>query len=163
MPDLEAYAGAALIGTMAGMRSMSAPAVIGQLSRNGALEEVTGTLAIFKGGGFSVASSIFAVGELIGDKLPMTPNRTAGIPLLGRALTGALSGAIVCSARKRSVLAGALIGAAFAVGSAYGAYELRKRAGKKLHLPDMVIALAEDAIVGGIGVALTSRLTRDRV
>ncbi len=140
------------------MRSMAAPAVIAQLGRKGALDEVTGPLAVFKNNRFLVASGIFAAGEMIADKLPMVPNRTAAGPLLGRALTGAISGAVVCSARRRSVLAGALIGAAFAVGAAYGAYELRKRLGKKLHLPDIVIALGEDAVVGTLGVALTSRL-----
>jgi uncharacterized membrane protein len=161
--NLQAYAGAALIGTLAGMRSMAAPAVIGQLSRNGGLDEVTGALTVFKGSGFSVASAIFAGGELIADKLPMVPNRTAAGPLLGRALTGGLSGAVVCSSRRRSVLAGALIGAAFAIGAAYGAYELRKLAGKKLHLPDVAVALGEDAIVGALGIALTSRLRGERL
>jgi uncharacterized membrane protein len=141
------------------MRSMAAPAVISQLSRRHALDEVTGPLAVFKSNRFLLASGILAAGELIADKFPMAPNRTAAGPLLGRALTGGLSGAIVCSAKRRSVLAGSLIGAAFAVGVAYGAFELRRKAGRKLHLPDIVIALAEDAIVGALGVALTSRLS----
>lgn len=139
---------------------MAAPAVIGQLSRKGALEDVPGPLALVKGGTFIGISAVMAGGELIADKLPMTPNRTAAGPLLGRAFTGAISGAVVCSARKRSLLAGALIGAAAAVGTAYGAYELRKQAGRKLHVPDIFVALAEDAIVGALGVALTSRLSR---
>ncbi len=162
MPDVEAYAGAALIGTMAGMRSMAAPAVIAQLSRTGNLGSLTGGLAIFKNHGLSVASGIFAAGEMVADKLPMVPNRTDAGPLLGRALTGGISGAVICSARKRSVLAGSLIGAAFAVGAAYAAYEMRKRLGKKFHLPDIAVALAEDVIVGTLGIALTSRLSREK-
>lgn len=140
------------------MRSMAAPAVIAQLGRKGSLDDITGPLSVFKNNRFLVASSIFAAGELIADKLPMAPNRTAAGPLLGRALTGGVSGAVIFSAKRRSVLAGALIGAAFAVGAAYGAYELRKRLGKKLHLPDIAVALGEDAIVGTLGVALASRL-----
>ena len=137
---------------------MAAPAVIARLGRKGSLDDITGPLSVFKNNRFLVASSIFAAGELIADKLPMAPNRTAAGPLLGRALTGGVSGAVIFSAKKRSVLAGALIGAAFAVGAAYGAYELRKRVGKKLHLPDIAVALGEDAIVGTLGVALASRL-----
>lgn len=159
MRDLETYAGAALLGALAGMRSMAAPAVLGQLSRNGALSEVTGPLALVAKPHLATATSVMALGEMVADKLPFVPNRTAVGPLLGRALTGGVSGAVVCSARKRSAWLGALIGAAAAVGATYGAYELRKRAGKRLHLPDTVIALAEDALVGSLGMALTSRLS----
>jgi len=141
---------------------MAAPAVIGQMSRNGALDDVTGPLTVMKGKGFATVSTLFAAGEFIADKLPMVPNRTDAGPLLGRALAGGLSGAVVCSAKNRSVLAGAIIGAAAAGGAAYGAYERRKRMGKKLHLPDMAMAVAEDAIVGALGVALASRLSGDR-
>jgi len=162
MRDFEVYAGAALIGTLAGMRSMAAPAVIGQMSRKGALDDVTGVLTVMKGSGFATVSSIFAAGEFIADKLPMVPNRTDAGPLLARALAGGLSGAVVCSAKRRSVLAGVIIGAAAAVGAAYGAYELRKRIGKRFHLPDMAVAVAEYAIVGALGVALASRLSGER-
>jgi uncharacterized membrane protein len=153
MKNFEVYAGVALLGTLAGMRSMAAPAVIGQLSRQGAV-------TVFKGNKFAITTGIFAAGEFIADKLPITPNRTAAGPLLGRALTGGLSGAVICSARKRSVLAGFIIGASAAVGAAYGAYELRKAAGKRLHVPDFVVALAEDAVVGGLGIMLTARLSK---
>jgi uncharacterized membrane protein len=162
MRDFEVYAGAALLGTLAGMRSMAAPAVIGQMSKKGALDDVSGVLTVMKGSGFATVSSIFAAGEFIADKLPMIPNRTDAGPLLGRALAGGLSGAVVCSARKRSALAGAIIGAAAAVGAAYGAYELRKRIGKQFHLPDMAVAVAEDAIVGALGMALAARLSGER-
>jgi uncharacterized membrane protein len=155
----EVYAGAALLGTVAGMRSMAAPAILGRLSSKGALDGITGPLAFVGKPLFSPAMSFLTVGEMIVDKLPIAPNRTEVGPLLGRALTGALSGAVVCAAKKRPAWAGALIGAAAAVGATYGAYQLRKRAGSKLHLPDMLIALTEDAVVGSLGVAITSRLS----
>jgi uncharacterized membrane protein len=161
MRNLEIYAGAALLGVLAGMRSMAAPATLGQLSRKGALAGVDGPLALVTSSRYVPATSVLAIGELIADKLPFTQNRTAARPLLGRALTGAFSGAVVCSAKKRSVLAGALIGGAAAVGAAYGAYELRKQAVRQLHLPDTVVALAEDALVGATGAALVTRLSSD--
>ena len=159
MRDIEVYAGAALLGALAGMRSMAAPAVLGQLSRRGALDEVAGPLALVTKPGFAAVSGAMALGEFVADKLPFTPNRTAAGPLLGRAFTGGISGAVVCSAKRKSVLLGALIGAAAAVGAAYGAYQLRKQVVASVHLPDAVIALAEDAVVGGLGIALTSRLS----
>ena len=138
MKDIEVYAGAVLIGAVAGMRSMAAPAVLGQLSRNGALADVTGALTVVSSPRFPVASGIFALAELVVDKLPMVGNRTAAGPLLGRAFTGAISGAVVCSAKKRSVWLGALLGAAAAVGAAYGAYELRKRVSENFNIPNTI-------------------------
>jgi uncharacterized membrane protein len=159
MEDLEVYAGAALLGALAGMRSMSAPAVIGQLSRKGALAEVAGPLAIVVHPRFIPVTGALAVGELLADKLPFVPNRTAAGPLLGRALIGGVSGAVICASRRRSAVAGALIGAAAALGAAYAAFEIRRQAGKRLRLPDFVIGLAEDAVVGAAGVALTTRFS----
>ena len=159
MRNYEVYAGAALLGALAGMRSMAAPAVLGQLSRKGALTEVTGPLALVTKSKFAPAAGVMAVGEFVADKLPFTPNRTAAGPLLGRALTGGVSGAVIFSANKRAAWAGALIGAAAAVGAAYGAYYLRKEAGKNLKIPDMILGLGEDAIVGSLGAALASRLS----
>jgi uncharacterized membrane protein len=159
MKDIEVYAGAALIGAVAGMRSMAAPAVLGQLSRKGALDGVTGALTVVTSPSFPIASGVFALAELVADKLPMAPNRTAAGPLLGRALTGGISGAVICSARKRSAWLGALLGAAAAVGAAYAAYEIRKRVSENLNIPNTLAGLAEDAIVGSLGMALTSRLS----
>jgi uncharacterized membrane protein len=159
MRNLQVLAGAALLGVLAGMRSMAAPAALGQLARKGALAGVTGPLAIVTGSKFFTTASLLAAGELVADKLPFTPNRTGAGPLLGRALTGGLGGAVICSANRRSVAAGALIGAAAAIGAAYGAYEFRQQVGQRMHLPDAIIALAEDAVVAALGTALVSRLS----
>jgi uncharacterized membrane protein len=161
MRNSDAYAAATVLGVLAGMRSMAAPAVLGRLSRNGALAEVTGALTLVTKPRFASATMLLALGELVADKLPVTPNRTAAGPLVGRALMGGLSGAAVCSAKRRSVSLGAFIGATAAIAAAYGAYEFRKGIGRKTHLPDAVIAIAEDVVVGCLGAALVSRLTRD--
>jgi hypothetical protein len=62
-------------------------------------------------------------------------------------------------AKRRSVLAGALIGATAAMGAAYGAHELRRQAARRLRVPDILVAVAEDALVGVAGAALVSRLS----
>jgi uncharacterized membrane protein len=158
MRNLEIYAGAALLGILAGMRSMAAPAALARLSRNGALAGAAGPLLLVNHPKFLTAANLLAAGELVADKLPFTPSRTSAVPLLGRILTGGMSGAVVCSAKKQSAVAGALVGAAAAVGAAYGAYQLRRQAVQALRLPDAVIALAEDALAGAMGAALISRL-----
>lgn len=153
--DPKVYAGAALLGALAGLRSMAAPAFLSQLYRNGGINGARRAQGLMQGPRFLWATHLLAVGEMLVDKLPHAPDRTAAGPLVGRALTGGLSGAALCSARRQSVLAGALIGGAAAVGTAWGASHFRKQANRKLNLSDGTIALAEDAIVGGLGATLT--------
>lgn len=140
------------------MRSMAAPVALGQLSRGGTLDGVTGPLALITKPGFGASANMLAMVELVADKLPVTPNRTAAGPLLGRAAAGGLAGAALFSAQKRPVWIGGLVGAAAAVGAAYGAYALRKRAVRQFKVHDWVVALAEDAMVGAIGLALVAGL-----
>ena len=77
MRNSDAYAAATALGVLAGMRSMAAPAVLGRLSRNGSLAGVTGPLTVISKPRFAGATMLLALGELVADKLPITPNRTA--------------------------------------------------------------------------------------
>lgn len=151
------YTGAGVMGAVAGLRSMTAPATVSQLARRGL---PIGSRSIgFLNSVVSMRTTVaLALGELIADKLPFLPSRTKPPSLIIRAVSGALSGAAVCSARKKPVMPGILIGAAAAVGASYAAYELRKRAVKALHVPDPVIAVAEDALAVGTGLLVLSRL-----
>jgi len=95
----------------------------------------------------SALLTLFEAGELVGDKLPMTPSRTSLPPLLGRAASGAVvGGALFISERHRTV-PGAAFGAAAAVAAAYAGERLRALASEKTGLPDPVVALAEDTVV----------------
>jgi uncharacterized membrane protein len=105
-------------------------------------------------------TALLALGELIVDKIPWAPGRTSSIALAGRAISGALAGGTIARSRGRAWQIPALVGAAAAIGAAYGAYELRKRAVKATGLPDSVFALVEDAIVVGSGLALASALEK---
>lgn len=157
MGDTEVYAGAAVIGAVAGLRSMTAPALISHLTRS-ALDGERSKLDFLNSMVSMRTTLVLAVGELIADKLPFVPARTQAPSLIVRAVSGGLSGAALCSARKRSWFAGALIGAGAAVGAAFAAYELRKRAGKHFNLPDPVIAVIEDGIAAGTGALVLSKL-----
>lgn len=162
MKEAEVYTGAAVMGAVAGLRSMTAPATVSQLARRG-LPIGSRSLGFLNSVVSMRATIALAVGELIADKLPFLPSRTKPPSLIVRAVSGALCGAAVCSAKKKSVFAGILIGAAAAIGASYGAYELRKHAGKALHVPDPVIAVAEDALAVGTGLIVLSRLRESEV
>ena len=82
---------ALLIGVVAGLRSMLAPATVSWFARHGVLA-VANTPLAFMGFRFTpIILTVFAVGELIADKLPKTPSRKAPSGFIARIVTGALS------------------------------------------------------------------------
>lgn len=89
-----------------------------------------------------------SIGEIAGDKLPMTPSRLAPGPLVGRIAFGGLAGAAIGSegAGRMSIVRGALFGIAGAVIGNVGGYHARKTVAEATGLPDPVVAVAEDAI-----------------
>ncbi len=97
---------------------------------------------------------LMALGELVGDKLPKTPNRTAPLPLGGRAASGGLCGAAVFLAEGEPAAIGAAIGAAAAVASAFLTFILRRDLVKAANISDAPVALAEDALMLGLGRAV---------
>jgi uncharacterized membrane protein len=150
MPN--AYAKAACLGVIAGMRSMTAPALIsGYLDRthsDALLDSPLEWLAT------PTAASVFrvlAAGERIADKLPSVPARTSPGPLIGRGVTGALSGAAVCVADGEGLVEGAVVGALAAIASTFAFYHLRRWLTEATPLPDAAVAAAEDALALGLG------------
>jgi uncharacterized membrane protein len=73
---------------------------------------------------------------------------------MARIGSGALVGATIFAAKKERPSVGAVIGAATAVASAFAMLYLRRKAGRKLNVPDQVVALAEDAIAIGGGLSI---------
>jgi uncharacterized membrane protein len=134
------------IGIVAGLRSLLAPAVVAWAAHLGSLDLHSSPLA-FMGSTAAVAIfSIFAIGELVADKLPKTPKRTAFAPLLARILLGGLSGASLFAAAGRSLLAGALLGGMGGVIGAFAGYEVRKRLVNNIHIKDLFVAICEDLV-----------------
>jgi len=134
------------IGIVAGLRSLLSPAVVAWAAHFGWLN-LHGSLLAFMGSTAAVAIfSIFAIGELIADKLPTTPKRTAFAPLLARILLGGLSGASLCAAAGKSFIAGALLGGIGGVIGAFVGYEIRRRVVNNLHIKDTFVAICEDAL-----------------
>jgi len=158
MTDAQVYTGAALMGAAAGMRSMSAPAVVSHLVRSGPVAAGNRELALLSQSATAKSIAAAAIGELIADKLPFLPKRTKAPSLVWRALTGAFSGAAICASRKRSGWTGALLGASAAVGASYGVYELRRWAGERFNLPDPIVAIGEDLLVAGCAALVLSSL-----
>ena len=150
---------AAGLGIIAGMRTFSAPAVISHVySRHPSKNLESSGFRLIQTINTSKVFKVLAAGELIGDKLPNTPNRTSAGGLTGRILSGSLAGATVYKASGKQPLIGALIGGSAAVASAFGCMLLRKALGKSTSIPDPYIGALEDVIVIGAATALARNI-----
>ena len=145
------------IGIVAGLRSMTAPAILSWAVYFGWLG-LQGTPLSFMGSIAAVAIfSVFAIGELVVDKLPQTPKRTAGPPFIARILMGALCGACFCASVSQSLLIGAVLGAIGGVIGTFGGYEIRRRLVRSLNINDILLAIPEDLITIGLACFLVFR------
>ena len=104
----------------------------------------------------AVVAPLLALGELVVDKLPVTPARTLPASLVVRALAGGIAGGSLAAARGGDRRLGALCGIAAAVAASFLFERLRAAAVRRTGLPDPVVALAEDALAIGAGYALTA-------
>src|SRR5262249_47605215 len=160
MDTTSVFAIAFAIGVIAGLRTFTAPMVVSWAACLKWLH-LEGTWAAFLGyAATPYIMTVIALAELVGDKLPKTPSRKTPGPFVGRVLFGAFSGAAICSGAPQSLIVGALLGALGGVAGTLGGYEFRTRLVKALNVPDIVIALLEDAIAIGGGLFLVSRFCK---
>ncbi len=142
------YLLALLIGVVAGLRTMTAPAAVSWAAYLGWLPLQNTPLAFL---GYVAAPYIFtvlAIGELIADQLPKTPSRKVPVQFGARIVSGALCGAAIGAAG--GMLPGGLVaGIVGAVFGTLGGAEARGRLARAFGR-DMPAALIEDvfAVVG---------------
>ena len=115
-----------LIGVVAGLRTLTAPAVVSWAARLGWLHLENTGLSFLGAAAAPWVLTVMAVGELINDKLPKTPSRKAPAPFAARVASGALSGAAI-GAASGDLAIGLIAGAIGAVAGTLGGYEARKR------------------------------------
>jgi len=148
---------ALLIGVIAGLRSLTAPAVVAWGAHHGWLNLHGSALSFMSAKAAVIIFVVLALAELVSDKLPGTPSRTAPPGLIARVLLGGLCGACLAVAGAQSIVIGALLGIAGGVAGAFGGYQIRTRLVKALKCPDFVIAIAEDAVAIAGGLFIVSR------
>src|ERR1700756_2745169 len=86
------------IGVVAGLRSLTAPAVVAWASHLGWINLHSSPLA-FMGSKWSLGIfTVLALVELVADQLPSAPARTAPLGLCARIVTGGLCGACLAIA-----------------------------------------------------------------
>lgn len=138
------YALALLIGIVAGLRTMTAPAAISWAAWSGRLA-LDGTWLAFLGYSWTPwIFTLFALGEFVGDQLPSTPSRTVPMQFGARLVSGALCGAAI-AAPHGALLGGLGAGIVGAIVGTLGGHAFRMRLAAAFK-KDLPAALIEDAI-----------------
>jgi len=139
---------ALLIGIIAGLRSMMAPAAVSWGARLAWLNLAPTGLAFLGAAITPWILTALALGELVADQLPSTPSRTLPLPFGTRILSGGLSGAAI-GAASGSLVTGLIAGV---IGAVIGTLGGRAARGKLAAAfgKDRPAALIEDAVaIGG--------------
>jgi uncharacterized membrane protein len=150
------YLLALLIGVVAGLRTMTAPAAVSWAAHLGWLP-LQGTPLAFMGA--TVTPYIFtvlAIGELITDQLPKTPSRKVPMQFGARIVSGALCGA--CIGAPHGALVAALVAGVVGavIGTLGGAAARGALAGAFGR--DLPAALIEDVVAIGGAILIVSAL-----
>ena len=140
------------IGFVAGLRSLTAPAVTAWGAHIGRLNLAGSSLAFMGSKWAAIIFTLLALFELIADQLPKTPARTTPGPLGARIVMGGLCGACFAVAGGASLIVGAILGAIGGVVGAFAGYHARVGLVRGLKVPDFVIAIPEDLIAVGLAV-----------
>jgi uncharacterized membrane protein len=140
-----------LIGFFGGLRSLTAPAATAWAAHLGWLR-LEGPLALIGSLPAVAIFTVLAVLELVADKLPQTPSRTAPPGLIARVVTGGLTGACIAAGGAQGMALGAALGALGGVVGCFSGYRARTGLVKALSTRDINIALLEDlaAIIGSL-------------
>jgi uncharacterized membrane protein len=141
------------IGFFGGLRALTAPAATAWAVYLGWLK-LDGWLALIGSLSAVVIFTVLAIIELVADKLPRTPNRTAPPGLIARIVMGGLMGACITAAAAQGVFIGALLGAVGGIAGCFLGYRARSGLVHVLGIRDIYVALAEDmvAIAGSLWV-----------
>ncbi len=135
---------AILIGIIAGLRAMTAPAAVSWAAYLGWLP-LAGTWASFMGHWIAVAVfTLAALAELVSDQLPSTPSRKVPQQFGARIVSGGLCGAVIGTAGG-ALLIGLVAGVIGAAIGTYGGAEVRAWLAGAFG-KDLPAALIEDAV-----------------
>ena len=146
------YLFALLIGVIAGLRAMTAPAAVAWAAHLGWLPLAGTPLAWL---GATVTPWIFtalALAELVSDQLPKTPSRKVPPQFITRVVSGGFCGAAI-GMTSGMWIGGMIAGAIGAVIGTLGGADIRGRLAKAFG-KDLPAALLEDLVAVGGGIAI---------
>src|SRR5688572_23345458 len=145
-----------LIGLFAGLRSLTPPAAVAWAVYLGWLK-LAPPLSLIGSLPAVIILTLLALAELIIDKLPNTPNRTAPLGLIARIVTGSFTGACVSVGGGQSAFVGAALGLIGGIVGCFAGYHARARLVRSLQQRDFYVALLEDLVAIGGSLFIVSR------
>lgn len=152
-------AGASALGAVAGMRSQLPLAILAWAAREGLFAAGANLpLAFLRSSRTLTVSTILATGEFVVDTLPRTPSRLKPGRLAARFLVGGLAGSAVAMNAGNQAATGAFAGVVGACLGAYAGYSIRRALGEAWGIPDPIVAIGEDILAIGIGLAALHKL-----
>ncbi len=147
-----------LLGFVTGLRSLTPPAAVAWAAHLGWLHFAGTKLAFIESPAALVVFTLLALVELIADKLPNTPARTAPTGLIARVVVGCLSGFALATNAGGNLLVAAIIGIAGALAGTFAGYNIRRSLVLHAHVPDFGVALAEDLVAIAASLLIVSHL-----
>jgi len=140
------------LGFVDGLRSLTPPALICWAAYLGRLHFAGTRLAFINHRSTLIIFTLLAAVELIADKLPNTPARTAPVGLIARIFLGGACALALATSAGMSLSFAVLLGSMGAFVGTFAGYHSRRLVVSKAHVPDLAVAVAEDmvAIAGGL-------------
>jgi uncharacterized membrane protein len=152
---MSVYVLALLIGVVAGLRAMTAPAVVSWAAYLGRMHLENTWLAFLGYAWTPYILSALALAELVTDQLPTTPSRKAPMQFGARIVSGGLCGTAF-GASGGTWIAGLVAGVIGAIAGTLGGSEFRTSLVARTGGRDLPIALLEDAIAIGGGILIVT-------
>ena len=153
---MTAYLYAFLIGMVAGLRTMTAPAIVSWAAHFGWIHLGGTWLAFLDSFWARWILTLFALVEFVSDQLLSTPSRTVPVQFGARIVTGALSSGAI-GAGRGVMFGGVLAGGAGAVIGTLGGHAFRGRLAATFG-KDRPAAFIEDAVAIGAALLITASL-----
>lgn len=147
-----------LLGCLTGLRSLTPAAAVCWASHLGWLNFAGTRLAFMDRPGTLILFTLLAVAELIADKLPKTPARTAPLGLIARIVLGCLCGVALATSAGGKLLVPAIVGVVGALAGTFAGYKTRHALVLGAHIPDFAVAIAEDVIAVAGSLLIVSHL-----
>lgn len=142
-----------LIGLFTGLRSLTPIAITAWAARIGWLK--LGVLTWLRDTPIAIVFTVLAALEIINDKRPTTPARTARPG--ARIVMSGLVGACLATPSGQGLILGAIVAIIGALAGTFGGYQARTRLVRILGTPDYVVAIIEDLIAIGGSFWVVSR------
>jgi uncharacterized membrane protein len=155
----------ATLGALAGLRAFTPPAILSQAAHRNLIPIRRSPMRLLRTSTAANLLALFAVGELVGDKLPFTPSRLELAPLAFRTASGAICGSVISWSGSRGrrgakpAALGALVGGLAALAGAFAGFHLRQATAQRFGVPDPAIAVVEDMVAIAGSIAIIARQT----